>query len=425
MSDVDALAYVMAGGAGTRLFPLTRDRAKPGVPFAGNYRVIDFPLSNVLNSNIRKTIILTQYESFSTKNHISHGFLRRVGFGRDQYLEIQPAMKGTDKGWYEGTADSINQNIRFMKEDMPDVVDILGGDHVYLMDYRLKNNFHLNNNADLTISAIPVKKELAANNYGVLVVDKNWQLKGWEEKPSNPTSMPGNEEYCLASMGNYAFNPESLLEELANDKLKEQTDDKKKMEKHPDKYTMHDFGFNIIPSMLNSGKKIFVYNFNDNMVPGAKESERGYWKDIGNIDQYFAANMEMRYAEPPINLYNPKWDIFTHIESFEPFKTINTKYHTAKTENSIISNGVINSGGQIQNSIVSYNVKIEKGAFIENSIILGHGTIGQDSHIKNSIIDRKNNIPDKELIGVDPVKDKERGFTVSEGGVTVVPRNYF
>jgi glucose-1-phosphate adenylyltransferase len=423
---LDVLAYVLAGGKGTRLAPLTRDRGKPAVPIGSIHRVIDFPLSNLYNSAIRKVAVLTQYEFFSTHEHIKHGWDRRFGIGRKEFITTVSAMqREKEDGWFEGTADAVMKNDRFIQENKElDLVNIIGGDHIYFMDYSQMNDFHMDNSADLTISAIPVKRELAAGNYGVLVVDKKGQLIGWEEKPENPTPMPGNEEYCLASMGNYAFNPKQLLVEFAIDRNKEQAISKEQVLENPNKYTSHDFGFDIIPSMLREEKRIFVYNLHDNIIPGMTEEERGYWRDIGTLDQTFQANMEIRDTESPINMYNDEWEPFTHIESHRHSKIISTANNRGSLINSTIAPGVIISGADINCSVLGYETRINEKSFLDHAVMLGYTQVGKNVKIKNAIVDRKVIIPDGETIGYDLEKDLARGFTISEGGITVVPRNY-
>lgn len=424
MSKTNPLMYILGGGKGERLHPLTRDRAKPAVPFGGNYRIIDFVLSNMYHSGIRKSCILTQYESRPLHRHIKHGWYPRFGIGVDEFILTLPATKSQTGGWYRGTADAIIQNKYLIEDEEPDIVDVFGGDHIYVMDISQMNNFHLEKEADLTISAIPVKRDLAARRYGVIVADTNGIVSAFEEKPENPTPMLGKDEYCLASMGNYAFRPDVLLEELAKDADKKTSFDIEAISANPDNLSSHDIGFDIIPLMLRAGKKIFVYNFMENSVRGEPQKEKCYWRDIGDLDQFYEANMEIRSAEPPLNLYNPKWLILTNVESHQPTKFIGCKGEAGRTLDSIVADGVIIKHANVERSVLSYNIKIEDDAQVTDSILLGYTEVGKGVIIKDSIIDRGVKIPEEEKIGIDKNKDKDKGFTISPKGITVVPRNY-
>ena len=417
---IEVVAFILGGGVGKRLYPLTKDRAKPALPFGGSYRVIDFVLSNFIHSRIRKVYVLTQYEPRSLEQHILEGWSPIFGNSRYNMIRLLPAKEGTNSGWYAGTADAINQNKRYVWESRSDIVNIFGGDHIYLMDVSQMNDFHLSRKADLTISAIPVKRELAAKKYGVLVVDKNWKLIGFEEKPVNPSSMPGNSMYCLASMGNYAFNLQVLLEELAIDQHKNRTLDKKLLAADPEHYSSHDFGYDIIPAMLKRNRNVFVYNFNKNTILGAKQKEKSYWRDIGDLDEYYSANMDLIGKNPLIDLYNLRWEIFTKADSLQPVKYTSG----AQTENSIISNGCVIEDARIEDSILSYNVKVNKDTSITSSLILGNNEIESGVVIKNAIIDRGIFIPENTSIGVDSKQDQKRGFVISKEGITIVPRKY-
>ena len=420
MTAVRTLAYILGGGSGKRLYPLTIDRAKPAVPFGGAFRVIDFVLSNLYHSQIRKICILTQYESESLHKHIKYGWYPRFGIGSEEFITALPAAQGRNGGWYLGTANAVYQKRQLINQESPDIVNIFSADHIYLMDVSQMNDFHIKNNADLTISAVPMKKSIAANNLGVLQVDKNYRLIGFEEKPSNPKPIPGNEEYCLASMGNYAFNPQVLLNELENDT------NKKTLMKTPDspvdrdKFTSNDIALDIIHSMIKNKKKIFVYNFMNNKVPGTNGKEVGFWRDIGTIDSYYEAHMDLIKKEPLLNLYNKFWNILTYIEVVQPARIVDG----GNVSESIIANGVIIEGGNIEKSVLSYDIKIQKGSSIKESILLGENIIGKNVKINKSIIEKKVNIPDNETVGIDRKKDESRGFTVTNSGITIIPKGY-
>jgi len=417
---IEVVAFVLSGGEGQRLLPLTKDRAKPAIPFGGSYRVIDFVLSNLIHSRIRKIYVITQYESRSLEKHIFEGWTPIFGTGRYNFIRLLPPKLGSESGWYLGTADAISKNKSYAWADKPDIIDIFSSDHIYLMDISLMNDFHLDNSADLTISAIPVKCSVAAKKYGVLVVDKDWRLIGFEEKPEVPTPMPGNSQYCLASMGNYAFDLKVLIEELVIDSLKKTTYDRELIKSDPEHYSSHDFGFDVIPAMLNRGRKIYVYNFNDNVIIGETKTEKSYWRDIGDLDEFYEANMDLLKPEPEINLLNDKWEVFTRVASVRPSK-INS---SSKIYKSIIANGCIINNATIEKSILSYNVIVEENTKISGSFIMGNNYIGKNVVIKNSIVDSATYIPDNTSIGVNKEDDLRRNFSFSREGITIVPRKY-
>lgn len=287
------LSMILAGGEGTRLYPLTSTRTKPAVPFGGNYRIIDFVLSNFINSDLVSIHVLTQFKSHSLMKHLRQGW-RVSGVVTGNFIDPVPAQMRTGKRWYEGTADAIYQNLNLIYDDDPDIVCIFGGDHIYNMDVRQMIRFHEKKKAALSVAAIPVSKEEAAK-FGVIEVDENWQMVGFEEKPKTaPKTIPGDPEHVLASMGNYIFNVDPLLKELMTDA--------------EDKQSSHDFGKNIIPQ-LYPRERVFVYDFFQNDVPGMGERERGYWRDVGTIDTYWESNMDLVRVEPVYNLYNKKWPI--------------------------------------------------------------------------------------------------------------------
>ncbi|MDD3777196.1 MAG: sugar phosphate nucleotidyltransferase [Actinomycetota bacterium] len=414
----DVIAYVLGGGAGKRLYPLTRDRTKPAVPFGGSYRVIDFVLSNFLNSKVEKIYIVTQYEPRSLEEHIMRAWTPLFGMGKHRCVRLLPPRKGDDTGWYAGTADAVFQNRRFIEEDAADIVNVFCGDHIYLMDISQMNDFHMFKKADLTISAIPVKTELAAGRYGVLVVDEQWKLLRFEEKPEKPTNIPGMPGYCLASMGNYAFDPQVLLDGLIHLSRIKFKDDP--LTKHGSRFSSLDFGFDVIPQMLKSRRKIYVYNFNLNKIPGSRPNRQGYWRDIGDLDQFYTANMELIGEDPPFELNNNEWEIFTKADSQQAPKIVGQSCFN----NSIISNGSFLYNCKVENSILAYNSRIEPKTTIQDSILLGLNQIGRKVVINKAIIDKGVNIPDGEEIGVDRLKDKSRGFFISPQGITVVPRKY-
>ena len=282
------LTMILAGGQGKRLYPLTKDRAKPAVPFGGRYRIIDFVLNNFVNSGFQQIKVLTQYKSDSLNKHISRGW--NLCSSIDQYVDLVPAQMRTDGNWYKGTADAIYQNINQITDENFSHVCVFGGDHIYKMDVRQMLNYHIQKQADLTISAIPIPIELAGE-YGIIEVDDDWRLQNFVEKPkTTPRCIPGNPGLCLASMGNYIFEPDKLVEELIKDAKDDKSD--------------HDFGKNVIPNMLNNGSRVYIYNFHSNEFAGILPAERGYWRDVGNVDSYFQANMDLLEYAPELNLYS-------------------------------------------------------------------------------------------------------------------------
>ena len=407
MSADDTLVMILAGGEGKRLYPLTRDRAKPAVPFGGRYRIIDFVINNFINSGFYKLKILTQYKSDSLNKHIMRTWPLSPII--DQYVDLVPAQMRIDGNWYKGTADAVFQNIHHILAEESAYIAVFGGDHVYKMNVAEMLAFHKMNNADLTISAIPIPIELAGE-YGIMEVDENWHLTNFIEKPkTTPKHIPGDETKCLASMGNYIFNRNKLIEELRID-ADIQT-------------SSHDFGKNIIPKMLSQGDKIYVYDFAKNEFPDMEESERGYWRDVGTIDVYWQANMDLLAYDPEFNLYNPKWPIRTFNYNYPPAKFIWEELERrGMATNSLVSEGCVISGGTLSRCILSPKVRINSFSSVVDSIIMENVNVGRHSHIQKAIIDKNVDIPPYTKIGFDRAEDEARGFYVSEGGVTVVPK---
>ena len=404
----DALVMILAGGEGKRLFPLTQDRAKPAVPFGGRYRIIDFVLNNFINSGFYKIKVLTQYKSDSLNKHISKGWVLSPFLG--QYVDLVPAQMRTGGTWYQGTADAVYQNSFSIKDEEPDYVCVFGGDHVYKMDVGQMLKFHKKSNADLTISAIPIPIE-EAHEFGIIEVDENWKLTGFIEKPQTPPKpIPNNPKMCLASMGNYIFDKDILLNALEEDAKIETSN--------------HDFGKNVIPMLLNQGKSIYIYNFHENYFPGITEKEKGYWRDVGCIDAYWQANMDLLEYEPELNLYSKEWPIRTFNYNYPPAKFIwQQGGRVGMATNSMVSEGCIVSGGTLSRCVLSPNVKINSYSQVTDSILMEDVNVGRYSEIRKAIIDKNVIIPPYTKIGIDRDEDIKRGFYVSEGGVTVVPKN--
>ena len=407
MSIDDALVMILAGGEGKRLYPLTKDRAKPAVPFGGRYRIIDFVLNNFINSGFFKIKVLTQYKSDSLNKHITRGWALSPFL--NQYVDLAPAQMRTGSDWYRGTADAIYQNVFHITDEDPDYVCIFGGDHIYKMDVSQMLDYHKEKNADLTISAIPLPLE-EAHEFGIIEVDDDWKLINFVEKPKDkPKSIPGNPSMCLASMGNYIFDKTSLLKALEEDeKIKNSS---------------HDFGKNVIPMMLEEGKRIYVYNFNDNSFPGMTDRERGYWMDVGSIDAYWQANMDLLDYDPELNLYSKDWPLRTFNYNYPPAKFIwEEGERVGMATNSMVSEGCIVSGAGLSRCILSPKVKVNSFSQISESILMENVEIGRHSKIKKAIIDKNVIVPPNTRIGFNREEDEKRGFHVSPNGVTVVPK---
>ncbi|OGP93174.1 MAG: glucose-1-phosphate adenylyltransferase [Deltaproteobacteria bacterium RBG_16_48_10] len=393
------LAMILAGGRGERLYPLTRDRAKPAVPFGGIYRIVDFTLSNCINSDIRRIYVLTQYKSTSLNRHIQLGWnILSVPLG--EFIGVIPAQQRMGEQWYQGTADAIFQNLYLLQQEKPDHLLVLSGDHIYKMDYRKMIAFHLEEGADLTVAAIRMDRGLS-REFGVLEVDGERRIIGFEEKPEVPKPIPGDPEGILASMGVYIFQTEVLVRQLIEDARSESS---------------HDFGKDIIPRMIQKGG-VFAFDFRDGDQGGT-----GYWRDVGTIDAYFEANMDLVSVTPHLNLYDPQWPLLTYQPTFPPAKTVwEEEGRTGMAINSILSNGCIISGGVVRRSILSPQVRVNSYAEVENSILLDGVNVGRHAKIRRAIIDKEIQIPSGMEIGYHLEEDAKR-FTVSGSGIVVVPK---
>lgn len=401
----NTIAMVLAGGKGERLSPLTIRRAKPGVSFGGKYKIIDFVLSNLFNSGIKKVYILTQYRAFSLIKHIRESWGKWTGLG-EFFVAISPETSSESEEWFKGTADAILQYLRFVESSDADYVAIFGGDHIYKMDVTQMINYHRMNRADITIAALEVPQEEAAR-FGVFSVDDDARVTAFAEKPLQPQTIPGRNT-CFASMGNYIFSAKKLIEVLLEGK-----------KKHEDL----DFGKHVIPMMLKAGDRVFAYNFNDNLIPGMKSEERGYWKDVGTIDSYYEANMDLINVSPQLNLYNYKWPILTNQGNLPPAKTVfDDDERRGQNIDSYVCGGCITSGSTVKRSILGPLCKINSYSFVEESILFENVTVGRHARIRRAIIDKGVIIPDGSVIGFDLEDDLRNGYTVTESGIVVVPR---
>jgi len=371
------LGMIMAGGEGSRLHPLTRDRAKPAVPFGGKYRLIDFVLSSFINSKIYSLYILTQFKSQSLTEHIQEGW-RFGSILQDHFILTVPAQKRTGEQWYQGTADAIYQNINLIEDREYDLVAIFGADHIYSMDIQQMVDFHVENLAEVTISAIPVPLE-EARHFGVIQVDANDRVIGFQEKPKDPQPIPGQPDKAYVSMGNYLFNAQFLTNTLHEDASKEESS--------------HDFGKDILPSLFEE-QPVYAYNFAANRIPGSTEKEIGYWRDVGTIGAFWEANMDLRNIQPVFNLYNRQWPIRSSSFGLPPAKFVfNQDGRRGQAVNSLVAEGSIISGGIVQDSIVGRSVTVETGAAIINSILMDRVNIGPNCKINMAIIDKDVTVP--------------------------------
>lgn len=407
----DVLVMVLAGGAGSRLRPLTQDRAKPAVPFAARYRIIDFVLSNFVNSGLFKIKVLTQYKGESLHQHIMRGW--RLAAMVDQYVELVPAQQRVGEMWYQGSADAIYQNLNLIFDERPRHVCVFGADNIYKMDVRQMLAQHRETQAALTVAAIPVPIE-QGSSFGVLEVDATGRLVAFVEKPSDPPPMPGNPDFCLASMGNYIFETDCLIEQVTRDAA--------------DPTSAHDFGKSILTHMVNNtALPVYAYDFSQNTIPGQPKSEQGYWRDIGTIASYWQTSMDLCSITPEFDLYNRRWPIRTYYEHYPPAKFVHNDLENARVGtavNSIVAEGVIVSGGSIRDSLLFPRARINSYARVEESILFEHVDIGRHAKIRRAIIDKDVSVPAGTVIGYDLAKDAER-FVVSDGIVVVAKGTTF
>ncbi|OGW36024.1 MAG: glucose-1-phosphate adenylyltransferase [Nitrospirae bacterium GWC2_56_14] len=401
----NTIAMVLAGGKGERLSPITFGRPKPAVPFGGKYKIIDFVLSNMFNSGIKRVYILTQYQAYSLSKHIKESWAKWTGLG-EFYDTISPETTSVGEQWYKGTADAIYQNLGLIESSGAEYVVIFGGDHIYKMDIAQMMAYHRMNKAELTIAVLEIPPE-EASRFGVLCVDEDLRVKSFMEKPKDPSAVPGRAT-CFASMGNYVFSAKKLVEVLKKGKRK---------------YEDLDFGKHVIPMMLEAEDKVFAYSFFDNYVPGMEPNERGYWKDVGTLDTYYEANMDLVSVSPQLNLYNYDWPILTNQGNLPPAKTVfDNKGRRGKNIDSLVCGGCITSGATVRRSILGPSCKIHSYALIEDSILFDNVDIGRNAKIRKAIIDEGVHIPEGMEIGFDHEEDRMRGCIVTEAGIVVVTR---
>jgi glucose-1-phosphate adenylyltransferase len=402
---IRVLGIVLAGGKGTRLFPLTRERAKPAVPFGGRYRIIDFVLSNFINSGINSIYVLTQFRSQSLLQHLSEGW-QFGGLLKNHFIIPVPAqMRSEDETWYQGTADAIFQNINLVQQSDPHVVAIFGGDHIYRMDIASMINFHMARHAEVTVAAIPVPQKHAAE-FGVIEATEDGRIQRFHEKNPDAPTRPGDPSQVYASMGNYIFSKSALVDLLEADAK--------------DPGSQHDFGKDILPKLAGKAP-IYAYNFQNNQIPGEAEDSVPYWRDVGTIDAYYEANMDLRSVNPELNLYNRQWPLRSSSYSDPPAKfTFDDANRRGQAIDSIVSGGCILSGGFVRNSVLGRGVRVHAGALVEECVIMDNCDIGRHAKVRRAILDKNVAIPEDTVIGYDLDADRARGWHVTDSGIVVI-----
>ena len=402
--QVRVLAFVLAGGKGTRLYPLTKERAKPATPFGGRYRIVDFVLSNLVNSGIYSIYVLIQFKSQSLLQHLNEGWEASSLLRQHFIIPVPAQMRSPGEDWYRGTADAIYQNINLIEQADPHFVVIFGADHVYRMNIREMLEYHMHKRAQVTIAAIPVQKELASE-LGVIETEADGRILGFHEKRPDAPPLPDDPERVYASMGNYIFSTSLLLRELYADAQNEASS--------------HDFGRDILPSLVGN-TQMFAYDFQTNRIPGDPVGQEPYWRDVGNIDAYYDANMDLRAVTPALNLYNRQWPLRTAGYSDAPAKFIfDEQGRRGQATDSIVAGGTILSGGMVRNSVLGRGVRVHSGALVEDSILFDNCDIGRRARVRKAILDKNARIPEDASIGYDLEQDREL-YHVTESGIVVV-----
>ena len=405
MGALRIFGMVLAGGEGKRLMPLTADRAKPAVPFGGSYRLIDFALSNLINSGMRRIVVLTQYKSHSLDRHISQTWRMSPLLGA--YVASVPAQQRLGKRWFSGSADAILQSMNLLSDENPDIVVVVGADHVYRMDFDQMIDAHIKSGRGVTVAAIRQPIALA-DQFGVIEVDPAdpTKISAFREKPKNPIGLPDSPNEVLASMGNYVFSAKTLIEAIEHDGTLETSS--------------HDMGGDIVPYMVGRDDA-GVYDFTFNEIPGSTDRDKSYWRDVGTIDSYYDAHMDLISVMPVFNLYNNEWPIFTQQINLPPAKFVHDgEGNQGRTNDSIVALGTVISGGIVERSVLSPNVRVQSRAVVTDSVLLDGVSVGRDATVRKAILDKSVVVEDGAAVGVDKRRDLDRGFTVTETGITVV-----
>jgi glucose-1-phosphate adenylyltransferase len=399
MSHPKILTLVLAGGKGERLFPLTAVRSKPSVPFGGRYRIVDFVLSNMINSHLYSIYLLVQYKSQSLIEHIRKNWVMSPVV-KDHFIAVVPPQMKRGSQWFQGTADAVEQNLNIIMDHKPGLVVVFGADHIYRMDIRQMIDFHIRRGSDVTVAARPVPVE-DASAFGVIALDKEQRITGFKEKPKRPPHMPGDPDRSLVSMGNYIFSTDTLVRALSAPHGKKDLD----------------FGKHVLPGLVDSGK-MFAYDFETNVIPGTKPyEEEGYWRDVGTIQSFFDANMDLLGAEPRFDLNNTQWPIITGTHHGASAMIVK-----GDIRNSLISEGSIVEGAKIRNSVLRRGVRVEKGAVIEDSIIMDSAVISRNCRLKNVIVDKNNVLHEGLELGIDPDKDRFHCHIDPSSGIPIIPK---